>query len=348
MTIGGAKVALVSEVLDRLLDDYGGESARRSILFQAALQVCAEESRQVKQGQPPAPLEVLAQRARALIDSPQSQLGSDATPSANQPEVPIEFSPESQQEPPSRRPNPPVRRPQPPIREPEPAEPAGSEPELFMDESAYEELRQQHRRLPIPIVLGVLALLAVAAGTYFVYSRYESGSRETGSPRIAESYPPAGGASAETQRPTASPRQSQAAEPTQAPAAPTSAPERDLPEPLEPRARTVTPRETGLAPSARGEGVQLMVSPDWTGRAPIYVIHFSSYREQEKAQRDAVRIGQRFGRPAYAAQVDLPSGVWYRVVLGDFATADQARTFHADLVARGTPDLGGVYRLAAP
>jgi len=91
-----------------------------------------------------------------------------------------------------------------------------------------------------------------------------------------------------------------------------------------------------------------MTSPDWAERATIYVIHFSSYRDREKAQREAVQVGRRFGRPAYAAQVDLSSGVWYRVVLGDFATAEQARAFHAELVARRTPDLGGVYRLAAP
>jgi uncharacterized membrane protein YedE/YeeE len=102
------------------------------------------------------------------------------------------------------------------------------------------------------------------------------------------------------------------------------------------------------AARTRWEGVEAMVSPDWVDRAPIYVIHFSSYRDREKAQRDAVQVGRRFGRLAYAAQITLPSGVWYRVVLGDFATADQARAFHADLAARNTPDLGGVYRLAAP
>jgi hypothetical protein len=91
-----------------------------------------------------------------------------------------------------------------------------------------------------------------------------------------------------------------------------------------------------------------MASPDWAGRAPIYVIHFSSYREREKAQRDAVQVGRRFGRPAYAARIALPSGVWYRVVLGDFATANQARAFHDDLAARRTPDLGAVYRITAP
>jgi hypothetical protein len=335
MNIGGAKVALVSEVLDRLLDEYGGESARRSVLFQAALQVCADESRRVKQGQPAAPLEVLAERARALLDSPNSQLALDRGPSLDHPEAPVEFPPVPHQE-------------ELAIPMPEPVEPAEAVPDLFVDESVYEEVGQRRRRLPAPFLLGVFALLAVAAGTYFLYSRYESGGRETGSPRIAESYPPPKGTSVETQRPAGRPEQARAAQPTPVPVAPTPVPERVLPEPVEPRAPSVAAQVARPAPRTRWEGVELMVSPDWAERAPIYVIHFSSYREREKAQRDAARIGQRYGRSAYAAQVTLASGVWYRVVLGDFATADQARAFHAELVARNTPDLGAVYRLTAP
>ena len=69
MNVGGARVALVSEVLDHLLEEFGSETSQRSVLFQAALQVCAEESRRVKQGQPSASLEVLVGRARAALVS---------------------------------------------------------------------------------------------------------------------------------------------------------------------------------------------------------------------------------------------------------------------------------------
>jgi hypothetical protein len=341
MNIGGAKVALVSEVLDRLLDEYGGESARRSVLFQAALQVCADESRRVKQGQPPAPLEVLVKRAKSVLDAPQGQQPAN-----------VASTPVAPQGPPALDAFPPPPPDEPISSAPEPEEPSFATPDLFVDEGSYEDFGRPRRRLPIPFVLGVLALLAVAAGTYYFYSRYEAGSSETGPPHIAESYPPPKSANAESptlggtsaSRPEVAPI---AAEAAQAPE-PKAVPTRALPEPVEPRARAGSARAARPPASTRWEGVQVMTSPDWAERAPIYVIHFSSYRDREKAQRDAVQVGRRFGRPAYAAQVDLPSGAWYRVVLGDFATAEQARAFHAELAARGTPDLGGVYRLTAP
>jgi hypothetical protein len=344
LNIGGAKVALVSEVLDRLLDEFGGESARRSVLFQAALQICADESRRVKHGEPAAPLEVLVERARTLLNAPPGQPLPDtatAAASAAAPPEQAEF------------PSMPLEEPTAPLPEEEP--PAGAVPDFYADETVGEEVGRRHRRLPAPLLLGVLALLAMAAGTYFVYSRYETGSSEATPPRITESYPPPNRAPVETPRPAGEEARvpavaRTAAAPAPAPTVPPPAPVPNLalPEPVEPRASGAPARVVRPPARARWEGVEVMVSPDWAGRAPIYVIHFSSYREREKAERDAVQVGRRFGRPAYAARITLPSGVWYRVVLGDFATGDQARAFHADLAARGTPDLGAVYRITAP
>lgn len=45
-------------------------------------------------------------------------------------------------------------------------------------------------------------------------------------------------------------------------------------------------------------------------------------------------------------EVDLgPKGLWYRSVIGDFATVEEAFTFRADLEAKNTPNMGFVYRL---
>jgi hypothetical protein len=335
MTIGGAKVALVSEVLDELLAEYGSETARRSILFQAALQVCAEESRRVKQGEPPAPLEVLAERARAILDAPQA--GPPDEPAAAPPSVEV----------------PAIEMPSPPPDE-EPAElppdevPLDSVGDLFVDEEIGEMGAGKRRRLPLLLPLGVIVLLAVAGGTFYVYLNSEGGASQKGSSRIVESYPAPEGTPAEASQPADQTLQAAAVAPTANAPVPTTPPvpaleaNRDLPVPVEPQIPTAPER------AASSQGAAIMVSPDWEGRAPIFVIHFSSFRERFKAQRDAVAIGKRYGRPAYVARVTLPSGVWYRVVLGDFASAEDARAFHDELAARHTPDLGGVYRITGP
>jgi hypothetical protein len=79
------------------------------------------------------------------------------------------------------------------------------------------------------------------------------------------------------------------------------------------------------------------------------VVHFASYRSRLNATADAARLGRETGRPARALLIDLgEKGTWYRVVVGDFATADEARAFRAEVAVRKTSDVGAVYRLAAP
>jgi hypothetical protein len=346
MNIGGAKVALVSEVLDELLGEYGSETARRSVLFQAALQVCAEESRRVKQGQPPAPLEVLVERARAILDGSQAlQPGEPvaAPPSIEEPAIEMLSSQPI---------SPPMEEPAAPPLVEQQEESLG---DLFVDEDVGEMGAEKHRRrLPPLLFLAVVGLLAVAGGTFYVYWNSELGGGEGGTSRIVESYPAPQGTPVEAPQPGDQPVQAAAVAPTLTALAPTPMPTtlpeatRDLPVPVEPQVPVVPERAARPDVAARWQGAETMVSPDWAGRAPAFVIHFSSYRERDKAQRDAVTVGKRFGRPAYAARVTLASGVWYRVVLGDFATAQEARAFHADLLARHTPDLGGVYRITAP
>ena len=118
--------------------------------------------------------------------------------------------------------------------------------------------------------------------------------------------------------------------------------------PTKPPARATRPAAIALPASAQGRAAP-MVSPDWAGHAPIYVLHFSSYHDRDKAVSDAARIAAEFKRPAYVAKVNLGAeGEWYRVVVGDFATADEAFAYRAELLARHVPDVAHVYLLTAP
>jgi cell division protein FtsN len=92
-----------------------------------------------------------------------------------------------------------------------------------------------------------------------------------------------------------------------------------------------------------------MASPDWANRPEMYVIHFSSYRERVKAAAQAAELTRQLGRPAYVAQVNLGAeGTWYRVVVGDFPTADAALAVRDQLAAQKVPDLAHVYHAVKP
>jgi hypothetical protein len=61
---------------------------------------------------------------------------------------------------------------------------------------------------------------------------------------------------------------------------------------------------------------------------------------------EATRLAAVFRKPGHAVEVDLGAkGIWYRVVVGEFRTADEAKAFRAALAARDTPGMGHVYEM---
>ncbi|MFI5166151.1 MAG: SPOR domain-containing protein [Thermoanaerobaculales bacterium] len=450
---GSAKVPLVSEVLDRLLAIESGARTRRSALFQAALQVCTDEIRRVKQGATPAALDTLVERARTLLTSPAGQMraapsrpsvaadlaplldetagllkvpptvvspeppappmpAARPTPEAPPPSVPPKpaaapppVHPKSEAVPPPTRRDPFVVAPEeaPPVpaaAEPwPPPPPAVSFLELFPPpEPALEDLGGKTvpgSRLGTQVLLPLSVLIVVggAAAWYFLIGpRHSLQTVPTPAPTIAPvTQPPAtvslptalpaippppptqalaiqtGGstpgakpgvpsaaapASASptsvwdlTTPPTAPPNLTPGVEPTP-PAPPPARPPQHAP------ARAAAPPAqpgTGKAPPSGQDRAATMVSPDWAGHAPIYVVHFSSYHDHDKAASDAARIAAEFRHPTYVAKVSLGAeGEWFRVVVGDFATADEAFAYRAELLARHVPDVAHVYRLTAP
>ncbi len=99
------------------------------------------------------------------------------------------------------------------------------------------------------------------------------------------------------------------------------------------------------APVPKSRAAVLLTS-DWAGKPVVYVIHFSSHKDRESAAKEAKKLGAALGAPARAVEVDLgEKGIWYRVVLGEFADVDSARAFRADLEAKKTPGMGFVYEM---
>jgi hypothetical protein len=91
-----------------------------------------------------------------------------------------------------------------------------------------------------------------------------------------------------------------------------------------------------------------MISPDWAGHPAAFMIHFSSYQKKENADRDAVRLEKVLGRPLRVIGVNLgASGYWYRVMLGEFPSRQEADAAREELVAKGTPGIGLIYRVSA-
>jgi hypothetical protein len=117
-----------------------------------------------------------------------------------------------------------------------------------------------------------------------------------------------------------------------------------------PKALPAAPRQA-MSGSPSGAAVPkgraaVLLTPDWAGKPVVYVLHFSSTKDRESATKEAQKLSAALGAPGRAVEVDLgEKGIWYRVVIGEFADVDAARAFRADLEAKKTPGMGFVYEM---
>jgi hypothetical protein len=377
---GGARRILpsVSEVASGLAHLVSADPA---VLYRVAREVVSEELLRVKQGLESASLETLVARAQQRFEGTrrevpavdQPDLFAEAPPGPprrreppSEPPMPVlptlyeapeaPFAPASTSElgwdPPSRQaPDFAVSSPDSPMVPPqgnEPLERPGSGDEQTLPVEAAEiEMREEtevaatagpaeeatRRRLWI---LAVAAFALVAAGVVWILLRILSpvpGVIRTEAPAPVEvTVPPVLPAEPV---PTAAPLP-----------APTAAPAPAPPPPVPKSAVRQTPPAKPAGGSPKSGHVAAFTTKDWAGHSAVYVLHFSSHQDRAAAVSAAARLRKEFGKPAHAVEVNLGAkGIWYRVVVGEFRTADEARAFRAALAAKNTPGMGFVYEM---
>jgi len=148
------------------------------------------------------------------------------------------------------------------------------------------------------------------------------------------------------------------AEATQPPAEATAVPTpmtRAVPSPAQILAPAPVPVSNAPVPPAQATAPSrqsrdgLIVTKDRAGQEQVFSIHFTSYKDRASAERDLKRIEGLVGRKGYVAEIDLgEKGVWQRVMIGAFATAQDAKAVREELAAKGTRDMGWVYRVVGP
>jgi len=161
------------------------------------------------------------------------------------------------------------------------------------------------------------------------------GASPTPVPEASPAPLPAGGATASVPAESAGPTTPAVARPD---AVPTAAPAPPSPSPAVAAAAPVRQSRDGL-----------VVTRDRAGRPEVFSIHFTSYRDRAAAERDLKRVEALAGREGYVAEVDLgEKGIWFRVLVGEFPSAEEAKGVRAELAAKGTRDMGWVYRVVGP
>ena len=93
----------------------------------------------------------------------------------------------------------------------------------------------------------------------------------------------------------------------------------------------------------------LVVTRDRAGQPQVFSIHFTSYKDRASAERDLKRVEAMAGMKGFVAEVDLgEKGIWQRVMVGAFPTSAEAKAARDELAAKGTRDMGWVYRVVGP
>ena len=217
----------------------------------------------------------------------------------------------------------------------------------------------------VGLILGTVAVLVALAGLgYLLVGLWVE--RSAAPPPVAAATPrpvaattpvqppvPAA-ATAETPVPASTPLVETTAPPAEATAVPTPM-TRAVPSPAHALAPAPVPVSTAPVPPAQATAPSrqsrdgLIVTKDRAGQEQVFSIHFTSYKDRASAERDLRRIEGLVGREGFVAEVDLgEKGVWQRVMIGTFATAQDAKSVREELVGKGTRDMGWVYRVVGP
>jgi len=137
-----------------------------------------------------------------------------------------------------------------------------------------------------------------------------------------------------------------AAPPAAAPTAIPPQPAASAPPPPAPVVAATSAPAVAAVPRSR-DG--LVVTRDRAGQPQVFSIHFTSYKDRASAERDLKRVEAMAGMKGFVAEVDLgEKGVWQRVMIGAFATSAEAKAAREELAAKGTRDMGWVYRVVGP
>ncbi len=114
--------------------------------------------------------------------------------------------------------------------------------------------------------------------------------------------------------------------------------------PPEPTVAPGTPASP--APAAPGsDGGVVSWEP---GSAVVFAVQVAAYRDRHGADEEAAQLSAKLQRPCHVVAVELDtSGRWYRVVVGDFASSEEAETYRRQLAADQSCEVGPVRQLPA-
>ena len=372
------KIPAVSDVVAELSKRLLATPEQQPVLFRAAQQVCAEELRLVRTGFRSAPFDELVERAIRLLPAemareeslqasentafpepePFDTIAAPARPGRAAEEGPFALDSRDaveSYEPPRPPPKPdsgPVR----PLEISEttpPSAPPASPYRGYLREPGKDRRSRSTSATRVVIFLVLVGLgfgaYRLARSGYWPFRKAVSSAPKK-APAGAPAAAPSKAAGSSPGAPLVSepsPSPAQTVQPPRLPSTASAAPNPTA-APSPSRATSSPAPAPGAAtagiPESRGSS---MISADWDGHAPAYMIHFSSYQRRENAERDQARLSKEVGRPFRVIEVNLGrEGPWFRVMLGEFSSRDEALAFRQQLADKGTPGMGLVYKVS--